>query len=59
MAKSRRKCGCWKGYKRVPGTKPCSPGSCMEMGEEREEKEESKEKSSSKKRLSMRRKKVR
>lgn len=21
-------CGCWKGYCRVPGTKPCSPGSC-------------------------------
>lgn len=23
-----RKCGCWKGYSRVPGTRPCAPGSC-------------------------------
>lgn len=23
-----RKCNCWKGYSRVPGTKPCAPGSC-------------------------------
>jgi hypothetical protein len=22
-------CDCWKGYKRKPGTKPCSPGSCV------------------------------
>ena len=22
-------CTCWTGYKRVPGTKPCSPGSCV------------------------------
>lgn len=22
-------CDCWKGYKRVPGTKPCAPGSCV------------------------------
>jgi hypothetical protein len=22
-------CDCWKGYKRKPGTAPCSPGSCM------------------------------
>jgi hypothetical protein len=21
-------CNCWDGYKRVPGTKPCAPGSC-------------------------------
>lgn len=21
-------CNCWKGYERVPGTKPCAPGSC-------------------------------
>ena len=21
-------CSCWKGYDRVPGTKPCAPGSC-------------------------------
>ena len=25
-------CNCWKGYKRVPGTKPCSPGSCVKEG---------------------------
>ena len=25
----RTGCTCWTGYKRVPGTKPCSPGSCM------------------------------
>jgi hypothetical protein len=23
-----KKCECWDGYKRVPGTKPCAPGSC-------------------------------
>jgi hypothetical protein len=22
-------CNCWKGYKRVPGTKPCGEGSCV------------------------------
>lgn len=22
-------CDCWKGHKRVPGTKPCAPGSCV------------------------------
>lgn len=21
-------CTCWEGYERVPGTKPCGPGSC-------------------------------
>jgi len=25
---SKKKCQCWDGYKRVPGTKPCAPGSC-------------------------------
>tara|TARA_R100001463_G_scaffold85139_4_gene140035 strand:+ start:30289 stop:30546 length:258 start_codon:yes stop_codon:yes gene_type:complete len=24
-----KKCNCWDGYKRVPGTKPCAPGSCQ------------------------------
>jgi hypothetical protein len=24
-----QKCNCWKGYKRVPGTKPCGEGSCV------------------------------
>jgi len=23
-----KNCKCWEGYKRVPGTKPCAPGSC-------------------------------
>lgn len=32
-ARSKRKyrpsqCECWEGYERVPGTKPCAPGSC-------------------------------
>jgi hypothetical protein len=28
-------CDCWKGHKRVPGTKPCAPGSCVkeQLGE--------------------------
>jgi hypothetical protein len=25
---SKSKCECWNGYERVPGTKPCAPGSC-------------------------------
>ena len=25
----RTGCTCWTGYKRVPGTKPCAPGSCV------------------------------
>ena len=25
---SKKNCDCWDGYKRVPGTKPCAPGSC-------------------------------
>ena len=24
----QKKCDCWDGYKRVPGTKPCAKGSC-------------------------------
>jgi len=28
-ATKRTGCTCWTGYKRVPGTKPCSPGSCV------------------------------
>ena len=24
----QKSCNCWKGYKRVKGTKPCAPGSC-------------------------------
>lgn len=26
--KTEGKCECWDGYERVPGTKPCAPGSC-------------------------------
>jgi hypothetical protein len=25
---AKKKCNCWDGYERVPGTKPCAPGSC-------------------------------
>lgn len=25
-----KKCNCWKGYERVPGTKPCADKSCTE-----------------------------
>ena len=25
----KESCDCWKGHKRVPGTKPCAPGSCV------------------------------
>ncbi|MDB4331349.1 DUF6321 domain-containing protein [bacterium] len=24
----KKSCNCWEGYSRVPGTKPCAPGSC-------------------------------
>ena len=26
--KKGKKCDCWKGYERVPGTKPCTKKSC-------------------------------
>lgn len=29
-----RKANCWKGHKRVPGTKPYSKGSCEKVSEE-------------------------
>ena len=28
LYKKGKKCDCWKGYKRVPGTKPCTKKSC-------------------------------
>lgn len=28
-----KKCNCWDGYERVPGTKPCAPGSCRKCDE--------------------------
>lgn len=33
------KCTCWKGYKRVPGTKPCANNSCKKESFELEEAE--------------------
>jgi hypothetical protein len=30
-------CDCWKGHKRVPGTKPCAPGSCVKEAVELDE----------------------
>ena len=30
-------CNCWSGYKRVPGTKPCAPGSCVKESVELDE----------------------
>lgn len=24
-------CDCWAGYGRVPGVKPCAPGSCRKL----------------------------
>jgi hypothetical protein len=36
-AKVAKDCGCWDGYKRVPGTKPCAPGSCEKCDASRKE----------------------
>ena len=36
-AKVAKDCGCWDGYKRVPGTKPCAPGSCEKCDAARKE----------------------
>lgn len=33
-----KECNCWDGYKRVPGTKPCAPGSCEKCDADREKK---------------------
>ena len=33
-----KECNCWDGYKRVPGTKPCTPGSCEKCDADREKK---------------------
>ena len=33
---SEKKCDCWDGYERVPGTKPCAPGSCRKCDDHRE-----------------------
>jgi hypothetical protein len=34
-------CNCWDGYERVPGTKPCEPGSCRKCGDHRSKEKES------------------
>lgn len=34
-----KECNCWDGYKRVPGTKPCTPGSCEKCDADRKKKE--------------------
>jgi hypothetical protein len=31
---TEKTCTCWNGYKRVPGTKPCEPGSCKKVTKE-------------------------
>lgn len=31
-------CNCWEGYKRVPGTEPCAPGSCEKCDSHRKKK---------------------
>jgi len=33
----KESCDCWKGYKRKPGTMPCSKGSCVKEDTELEE----------------------
>lgn len=33
-----KKCDCWEGYERVPGTKPCAPGSCRKCDDHRKKK---------------------
>ena len=33
----KESCDCWKGHKRVPGTKPCAPGSCVKESLELDE----------------------
>jgi ParB-like nuclease domain len=35
--KTSKNCKCWDGYKRVPGTKPCEPGSCEKCDAARKE----------------------
>ena len=35
-------CNCWEGYKRVPGTEPCAPGSCEKCDSDRKSKKKKK-----------------
>lgn len=32
---AKKDCNCWDGYERVPGTKPCAPGSCRKCDDGR------------------------
>jgi hypothetical protein len=41
---SKKECNCWDGYKRVPGTKPCAPGSCEKCDSARNKKSKWKKK---------------
>ncbi|MCX6419309.1 MAG: peptidoglycan-binding domain-containing protein [Actinobacteria bacterium] len=34
----KKSCNCWNGYERVPGTKPCAPGSCRKCDKARKDK---------------------
>ena len=34
-SEAKSKCQCWNGYERVPGTKPCAPGSCRKCDDHR------------------------
>ena len=38
VARESKECNCWDGYKRVPGTKPCTPGSCKKCDADRDKK---------------------
>jgi len=40
---AREGCECWDGYCRVPGTEPCSPGSCEKCDASRAEEQEEQE----------------
>jgi len=39
--KEAKSCNCWDGYERVPGTKPCSPGSCRKCDDHRKSSDQS------------------
>lgn len=39
--KEAKSCNCWDGYERVPGTEPCSPGSCRKCDDHRKSSDQS------------------
>lgn len=41
---AKKECDCWDGYKRVPGTEPCAPGSCEKCDEGRKKESAAKKK---------------